>query len=613
MSPSTDSQKLLSEVPSDGSAIGNIKLRDMLGWDEARYQAARQSLLDEGVLATGRGRGGSVARTALPSVPRASAPAGKSMKAKEPASQPPAELPSPTMPAKKKANAPAAAKTLEAQLWDAADKMRGAVPPTDYMHVCLGLVFLRYLSAAFERKEAELIATPYALKDDPEEYQADNVFWVPLDARWSYLQDYARSSDIGKRLDEAMRSIENSNSELKGVLPKIFGKADFSPQMLGGLIDHFTNLNLSGTPEDFDLLGRVYEFFLGEFSAMQGKAGGEQYTPRSMVSLMVEMIEPFRGRIYDPCCGTGGFYVQSNRFVLAHAGRLDDVSVYGQERNPETYRLARMNLAIRGITGDLRWNNEGTLLKDAFPDTRFDSILANPPFNIKEWGGEFLRDDARWKFGVPPLGNANYAWLQHIYHHLAPTGYAAVILANGSMSSTSGGEGEIRKAMVEGDAVDCMVAMPGQLFFGVQIPVCVWIMAKDKSGGKHGTRKLRDRRGEVLFLDARKLGYMVNRTQKNLSPEDIAKLTDTYHAWREGKGYEDVSGFCKSANLEEIRAHGHVLTPGRYVGAEDVEEDEEAFEEKMPRLVAALRERFAKRAVLEKQVNANLEGMGYGR
>jgi type I restriction enzyme M protein len=517
------------------------------------------------------------------------------------------------MPAKKKAKETAAqVKTLEAQLWDAADKMRGAVPPTDYMHVCLGMVFLRYLSAAFERKENELMNTLYAVKDDPEEYQADNVFWVPLEARWGTLRSYARSADIGKRLDDAMRAIERYNDELKGVLPKIFGKADFNAQMLGGLIDHFTNLNLSGTPDDFDLLGRVYEFFLGEFSAMQGKAGGEQYTPRCMVSLMVEMIEPFRGRIYDPCCGTGGFYVQSNRFVLAHAGRLDDVAVFGQERNPETFRLARMNLAIRGITGDIRWNSDGTLLKDAFPDMRFDSVLANPPFNIKEWGGEFLRDDARWKFGVPPLGNANFAWLQHMHHHLAPNGYAAVILANGSMSSNSGGEGEIRKAMVEGDAVDCMVALPNQLFFGTQIPVCVWIMAKDKSGGKHGERQLRDRRGEVLFLDARKLGYMVNRTQKNLSPEDIAKLSDTYHAWREDKGYEDVSGFCKSASLEEIRAHGHVLTPGRYVGAEDVEEDDEAFEEKMPRLAAALRERFAKRAVLEKQVNANLEGMGYG-
>jgi type I restriction enzyme M protein len=516
------------------------------------------------------------------------------------------------MSAKKKSVTQAPGKSLEAQLWDAANKMRGAVPPTDYMHVCLGLVFLRYLSAAFDRKHSDLLDTPHADPEDPEEYQADNVFWVPEESRWSTLQRHARAADIGKRLDDAMRAIERENENLRGVLPKIFGKADFSAQMLGGLIDHFTNLNLTGAPEDFDLLGRVYEFFLGEFSAMQGKAGGEQYTPRCMVTLMVEMIEPFKGGVYDPCCGTGGFYVQSNRFVLAHSGRVDDIAVYGQERNPETYRLARMNLAIRGISGDLRWNNEGTLLKDAFLDARFASVMANPPFNIKQWAGEMLREDARWKFGVPPLGNANFAWLQHIFHHLAPDGYAAVILANGSMSSTSGGEGEIRKAMVEGDAVDCMVALPNQLFFGTQIPVCVWIMARDKSGGKHGTRKLRDRRGEVLFLDGRKLGYMVNRTQKNLSNEDIAKLSDTYHAWREGKGYEDLSGFCKSASLVEIRAHGHVLTPGRYVGAEDAEQDEEAFEEKMPRLATALRERFAKRAVLEKQVNANLEGMGYG-
>ena len=631
MAQISDSDALFDLTPADGSSMGNQKLRERLGWDEARYLAARQPLLDAGKLTTGKGRGGSVRRVEAGVLyPTA---------AREKSTRPPAAMPElaldlpPAAPAaaeptrgRKKAAAPpaaAAGKTLEAQLWDAANKMRGAVPPTDYMHVCLGLVFLRYLSAAFARKEAELRETPYTAIDDPEEYQADNVFWVPLEARWTTLQDHARSADIGKRLDDAMRAIERSNDELKGVLPKIFGKADFSPQMLGGLIDHFTNLNLSGTPDDFDLLGRVYEFFLGEFSAMQGKAGGEQFTPRCMVKLMVEMIEPFRGRIYDCCHGTGGFYVQSNRFVLAHAGRLDDIAVFGQERNPETYRLARMNLAIRGITGDLRWNNEGTLLKDAFPDMRFDSILANPPFNIKEWGGEFLREDARWKFGAPPLGNANYAWLQHIFHHLAPHGYGAVILANGSMSSNTGGEGEIRKAMIEGDAVDCMVAMPSQLFFGVQIPVCIWIMAKDKSGGKHGQRTLRDRRGEVLFLDARKLGHMINRTQRELSEDDIAKLAETYHAWRNDssiqhatfsiQNYQDISGFCKSATLAEIRAHGHVLTPGRYVGAEDVAEDEEPFEEKMPRLAAALRERFAKRALLEKQVNQNLEDMGYGR
>jgi len=642
-----DSSILLASLPVDGAPIGNQALREKLRWGAERYTTARQPLIETGLVLTGRGRGGSVRRAAAggePSYPGGRVPspaatatsyptAAKNRAADKRASISP-ELPldelvtKPPAPkaglkkAERAAKSAAPVKTLEVQLWDAANKMRGAVPPTDYMHVCLGLVFLRYLSAAFERKETELKETPFAVMDDPEEYQADNVFWVPREARWSTLQGFARSADVGKRLDDAMRAIERENEELKGVLPKIFGKADFSAQMLGGLIDHFTNLNLAGMADDFDFLGRVYEFFLGEFSAMQGKAGGEQFTPRSMVTLMVEMIEPYRGRIYDCCHGTGGFYVQSNRFVLAHAGRLDDIAVFGQERNPETYRLARMNLAIRGITGDLRWNNEGTLLKDAFPDMRFDFILANPPFNIKEWGGEFLRDDARWKFGAPPLGNANYAWLQHIYHHLAPTGYGAVILANGSMSSNSGGEGEIRKAMVEGDAVDCMVALPNQLFFGTQIPVCVWIMAKDKSGGKHGTRKLRDRRGEVLFIDARKLGYMVNRTNKNLSEADIAKLTDTYHAWREGspiqnskskiQNYQDVSGFCKSASIEEIRAHGHVLTPGRYVGAEDVEEDDEAFEKKMPRLAAALRERFAKRALLEKQVNRNLEGMGYG-
>ncbi|MEI6178125.1 MAG: N-6 DNA methylase [Verrucomicrobiota bacterium] len=435
---------------------------------------------------------------------------------------------------------------------------------------------------------------------------------MPEESRWSTLKAHARSPDIGKRVDAAMRAIERDNDDLKGVLPKIFGRADFSAQMLGGLIDQFTNLNLTGAPEDFDLLGRVYEFFLGEFAVMQGRAGGEQYTPRSMVTVLVEFLRPYRGRVYDPCHGTAGIFIQSERFVANHAGRVDDIAIYGQERNPETYRLARMNLAIRGISGDLRWNNEGTLLKDAFPDLRFDFSMANPPFNIKDWSGEFLRDDARWKFGVPPLGNANFAWLQHIYHHLTPTGYAAVILANGSMASNSGGEGDIRRAMIEGGAVDCMVAMPSQLFFGVQIPVCIWIMAKDKRGGKHGLQKLRDRRGEVLFLDARKMGAMISRTQRDLSPADIEKLTGTYHKWREGKGYEDVNGFCKSAPLAEIRAHGYVLTPGRYVGAADVEDDDESFEEKMPRLVSALRERFARRAKLEKAVNKNLGGMGYG-
>jgi type I restriction enzyme M protein len=509
---------------------------------------------------------------------------------------------------KNKAAKEPVARSLEAQLWDAANGMRGSVPPSDYMHVALGLVFLRYLSVAFENKHKELQQIPHADPEDQDEYQ----FWVPPEARWSFLASEARSADIGKKIDDAMRAIERENDDLKGVLPKIYGSQFFSHTMIGKLLDIFTNLNLVGKEEDFDLLGRVYEFFLGEFSSLQGKTGGEQYTPRCVVSTLVEMIEPLHGRVYDPCHGTGGFYIMSERFIKAHSGRIGDIAIYGQERNPETFRLARMNLAIRNIAAILRWNAEGTLLKDAFPDERFHYILANPPFNISDWSGELLRSDARWKFGIPPVGNANFAWLQHIYHHLTPDGYGGTVLANGSMSSNSGGEGEIRKAMIEGDAVDCMVAMPGQLFFGVQIPVCLWILARNKGGGKNGSRTLRNRKGEILFLDARKLGQMISRTQRDLSAEDIQKIAGTYHAWREGNGYADVAGFCKSASLEEIRAHGHVLTPGRYVGAEEVEDDGDPFEEKMPRLVSELHAQFAESAKLEQSIKAKLRGLGYG-
>lgn len=500
-----------------------------------------------------------------------------------------------------------APRSLEAQLWDAANSMRGSVPPSDYMHVALGLVFLRYLSIAFETMKMTLCEMPHADSEDRDEYQ----FWVPPEARWSRISDAARSPDIGKQLDDAMRALERDNEDLRGILPKIYGSQYFSPMMLGKLIDIFTNLNIRGKKEDFDLLGRVYEFFLGEFSALQGKGGGEKYTPRCVVSMLVEMIEPLHGRVYDPCCGTGGFYIMSEKFIQAHAGRIGDIAIYGQERNPETFRLARMNLAIRKITGALRWNAEGTLLKDAFPDMRFSYILANPPFNISDWSGELLRSDARWKFGIPPVGNANFAWLQHIYHHLTPDGFGGTVLANGSMSSNSGGEGEIRKAMIEGDAVDCMVALPNQLFFGTQIPVCLWILARNKGGGENGSRTLRNRKGEILFLDARKLGYMVSRVQRELSTEDIQKIAGTYHAWREGNAYADVAGFCKSASLEEIRAHGHVLTPGRYVGAEDIEDDGEPFEEKMPRLGAELNAQFAESAKLETPIRNNLQGLGF--
>ena len=499
-------------------------------------------------------------------------------------------------------------RSLEAQLWEAANGMRGSVPPSDYMHVALGLVFLRYLSATFEARHADLQNEPHADPEDPDEYQ----FWVPQESRWSALSASARSPDIGKRIDDAMRALEASNEDLKGILPKIYGSQYFSSTMLGSLLDTFTNLNLQGKQDDFDLLGRVYEFFLGEFSAMQGRTGGEQYTPRCVVSTLVEMIEPLRGTVYDPCCGTGGFYIMSEKFLRAHSGRIGDIAIYGQERNPETFRLAQMNLAIRSIAGELRWNAEGTLLKDAFPDRRFDYILANPPFNISDWSGELLRSDARWTFGVPPVGNANFAWLQHIYAHLTPEGCAGVVLANGSMSSNQSGEGEIRKEMIEGDAVDCMVSLPGQLFFGTPIPVCLWILAKNRGGGATKTRTLRNRKGEILFLDARKLGSMISRTQRELGSDDIRKLTDTYHAWREGKGYEDVAGFCKSATKAEIAAHGYVLTPGRYVGAEDIEEEGEPFEDKIQRLVTELNAQFAESAKLEQAIQANLKELGYG-
>jgi len=513
----------------------------------------------------------------------------------------------------KKAAEVASAKSLEAQLWEAADKMRGAVPPSDYMHVSLGLVFLRYLSVAFEAKFTELTNTPHADPHDSEEYLSEGVYWVPEEARWQTLAANARAADIGRQLDDAMRALERDNDALRGVLPKIFGKPDFSSQMLGGLIDHFTNLNLKGSSDDFDLLGRVYEFFLGEFSAMQGRTGGEQYTPRGIVALLVDMIEPLHGRVYDPCCGTGGFFIQSQKFVQAHSGKIGDIAIYGQERNPETHRLARMNLAIRNINANIQWNNEGTLLKDAHPDLRFESILANPPFNIKDWAGDLLKDDARWRFGVPPEGNANFAWLQHIVHHLAHNGHAAVVLANGSMSSNQSGEGDIRKSMVEGDVVDCMMALPGQLFFGVQIPVCIWILTKGKKGGVSASQKhLRSRVGETLFIDARKLGHMITRTQKAFSDDDLRRMADTYHQWREGSGYEDVAGFCKSATKEEIAAHGYVLTPGRFVGAEDMEDDGEPFETKMSRLVAELDAQFAESAKLESSIRGNLKGLGFG-
>ena len=501
---------------------------------------------------------------------------------------------------------------FEADMFKAADKLRGNMEPSDYKHVALGLIFLKYISDAFEARYKALLAQDPHAAEDKDEYLADNVFWVPKDARWSHLQASAKLPSIGTLIDDAMRAIEKDNESLKGVLPKDYARPALNKVMLGELIDLISGIALNEEGHaSRDILGRVYEYFLGQFAGAEGKRGGEFYTPRSVVRVLVEMLEPYQGRIYDPCCGSGGMFVQSEKFVQEHGGRIGDIAIYGQESNYVTWRLAKMNLAVRGIDSDIRWNNEGSFHKDELRELKADYILANPPFNISDWGGDRLRDDVRWKFGTPPVGNANYAWLQHIIHHLAPNGTAGVVLANGSMSSNQSGEGDIRREMVEKDVVDCMVALPGQLFYSTQIPACLWFLARNKNPGN----SWRDRRGEILFIDARKMGALVDRTRRELSDSDVQKIADTYHAWRGEPGlleYADVSGFCKSATLEDIRKHGHVLTPGRYVGAEAMEDDGEPFEEKMALLAATLNAQFAESAKLELAIKKNLAGLGYG-
>ncbi len=500
---------------------------------------------------------------------------------------------------------------FEAEMFKTADKLRGNMEPSDYKHVALGLIFLKYISDAFEAKHKALLAEDVRAAEDPDEYLAENVFWVPKEARWSHLQANAKRPTIGTLIDDAMRAIEKDNDSLKGVLPKDYARPALNKVMLGELIDLISGiaLNEEGSRSK-DILGRVYEYFLGQFAGAEGKRGGEFYTPRSVVRVLVEMLEPYSGRVYDPCCGSGGMFVQSEKFVQEHGGRIADIAIYGQESNYTTWRLAKMNLAVRGIDSDIRWNNEGSFHKDELRDLKADYILANPPFNISDWGGDRLRDDVRWKFGVPPVGNANYAWLQHIYHHLAPNGTAGVVLANGSMSSNQSGEGDIRKAMVEADAVDCMVALPGQLFYSTQIPACLWFLARNKNPGKG----FRDRRGHILFIDARKLGVLVDRTRRELTDEEVKKIADTYHAWRgepNAGEYADVAGFCMSASLEDIRKHSHVLTPGRYVGAAEQEDDGEPFAEKMLRLSTQWREQRTQAAELDAAIEANLKQLGF--
>ena len=501
---------------------------------------------------------------------------------------------------------------FESELFKAADKLRGNMEPSDYKHVALGLIFLKYISDAFEAKHNELLAEDAQAAEDKDEYLAVNVFWVPKEARWSHLQANAKLPTIGTLIDDAMRAIEKDNESLKGVLPKDYARPALNKVMLGELIDLISGITLNEEGHaSRDILGRVYEYFLGQFAGAEGKRGGEFYTPRSVVRVLVAMLEPYKGRVYDPCCGSGGMFVQSEKFVQEHGGRIGDIAIYGQESNYTTWRLAKMNLAVRGIDSDIRWNNEGSFHKDELRDLKADYILANPPFNVSDWGGDRLREDVRWAFGVPPVGNANYAWLQHIYHHLAPKGTAGVVMANGSMSSIQSGEGEIRKAMLEADVVDCMVALPGQLFYSTQIPACLWFLSREKTPDKGR----RDRRGQVLFIDARKMGELMDRTRRELTDAEIQKIADTYHAWRGEKNageYADVAGFCKSATLEDIRKHDHILTPGRYVGAAEQEDDGEPFEEKMRRLSALWREQRAEGARLDALIEANLKELGYG-
>ena len=522
---------------------------------------------------------------------------------------------------------------FEAKLWLTADKLRNNMDAAEYKHVVLGLIFLKYISDTFEEHRARLVAGEGdyegANPEDPDEYKAENVFWVPADARWPHLQAHAKQPTIGKIVDDAMVAIERDNLRLKGVLPKDYARPGLDKQRLGELIDLIATITLTAASEgekthrSVDLLGRVYEYFLTRFASAEGKNGGQFYTPSCVVRCLVEMLGPYKGRIYDPCCGSGGMFVQSEKFVESHGGKIGDISIYGQESNATTRRLAVMNLALRGIEADFGAEHADTFRRDLHPDLRADYVIANPPFNDSDWHRR--DDDVRWQYGVPPKGNANFAWVQHFIHHLAPAGSAGFVLANGSMSSNQSGEGDIRRALIEADLVDCMVALPGQLFYSTQIPVCLWFLAKNK--GADAKRGFRDRRKQTLFIDARKMGTLIDRVHRELTDADLQKISRTYHAWRgdslapsplrgegggEGLAYQDIPGFCKSATTVEIAAHGHVLTPGRYVGAEEVEDDGDPFEEKMPRLVSELHAQFAESAKLEQAIKANLKGLGYG-
>jgi type I restriction enzyme M protein len=495
---------------------------------------------------------------------------------------------------------------LEKTLWATADKLRNNMDAAEYKHVVLGLIFLKYISDAFDGLYSELKADDLSDPEDKDEYMARNVFYVPLSARWNYLQhNRAKLPSIGKDIDDAMDAIEKDNPVLKGVLPKDYARPALDKKRLGELIDLLGNVGFNQKGHSSkDLLGRVYEYFLGMFADVEGKRGGQFYTPQSIVKLLVEMLEPYSGRIYDGCCGSGGMFVQSEKFLEAHGGRIGDIAVYGQESNSTTYKLCKMNLAIRGI--DARIELGDSFHADKHKDLKADFILANPPFNISDWGGENLQDSHLWKYGTPPVGNANFAWLQLFLNKLSPTGTAGIVLANGSMTSNTSSESEIRKTMITEGLVDCMVALPTQLFFNTQIPACLWFLARNKQN-----HKFRDRSNEILFIDARKMGTMISRKNRMLTDEDIAKISSTYHAWRNKDGdYEDVPGFCKSDTHAEVEANNYVLTPGRYVGAGDIEDDGVSFEEKVEAITIKLREQFEQSVELQDRIKQNLSRIG---
>ena len=498
---------------------------------------------------------------------------------------------------------------FEEKMWKAADKLRSNMDAAEYKHVVLGLIFLKYISDAFVEVHESLKKKPDSDPEDRDEYVSRRIFWVPKRARWGHLSNSAKKPEIGELIDSAMASIERENAPLRGVLQKDYARPSLNKQRLGELIDLIGTIGLGNKEsKSKDVLGRVYEYFLGQFADAEGKKGGQFYTPGSIVRLLVEILEPYKGRIFDPCCGSGGMFVQSEKFIKAHGGRIGNISIYGQESNSTTWRLCRMNLAIRGIESTMiKWNGQGSFVNNEHEDLRADFILANPPFNDSDWDGHLLQDDVRWKYGMPPAGNANFAWIQHFIHHLSPHGMAGFVMANGSMSSNTSNEGEIRQKIVERDLVDCMIALPSQLFYNTMIPACLWFVTQSKKNSR-----FRDRQRQVLFIDARDMGTMKDRRHRELTDSDITKIADTYHSWRSKKSkYKDVMGFCKSVQISDIEKQDWVLTPGRYVGIKKENEDEEIFYETIKKLTTDLTTQFQKNKKLEKEIKKNFKEIGF--